>query len=71
MSKIRNNASTDSEAGNLFVGLKGFGRSSPVQKRKAGCHHATARKKWLKEVNIVVTGFCYRSDPIDENGVSF
>ena len=69
MSKIRNNAITDSENGNLCVDLKSSGRSSPVQKRKTGCHHATARLKWLKKVNIVLIGFYYRSDPFDAKGV--
>ena len=34
-----------------------------------GRHHVTARKKWSKEVNIVVMECYYRSNPINENGV--
>lgn len=30
--------------------------------------HLTARKKWLKQVNMVVMECSYRSNPIDQNG---
>ena len=39
------------------------------QQQEPGRHHATARKKWPKEVNIVVMECYYRSNPIDDNGV--
>ena len=45
------------------------GRCSPVQQRGPGRHPATARKKWSKEVNIVVMECYFRSKPLDENGV--
>ena len=32
--------------------------------------YATIRKKWLKKVNILVMECCYRSNHIDENGVT-
>ena len=38
------------------------------QQQVPGRHHATARKKWSKEVNIVVMECYYRSNPIDDNG---
>ena len=39
------------------------------QQQVPGRHHATARKKWPKKVNIVVMECYYRSNPIDDNGV--
>jgi len=45
------------------------GRCSPVQQRGPGRYPATARKKWSKEVNIVVMECYFRSKPLDENGV--
>ena len=43
-------------------------RCFPAQQRGAGCHPATARAKWNKEVNKVVMECFYRSKPFDEEG---
>ena len=39
-----------------------------VQLQESGCHQATARMKWNKEVNKVVMECFYRSKPLDEEG---
>ena len=54
MPKIRKNLNTGSEAGTLCEGPMYPGRCFPTQKRGSGHHHVSARKKWSKEVNIVV-----------------
>ena len=42
---------------------------SLAQQRVPGRHHITAKKRWSKEVNIVIMECYYRSNPIEENGV--
>ena len=44
------------------------GRCSSTQQRQPDCHTATARVKWNKEVNKVVTECFYRNKPFDEEG---
>ena len=44
------------------------GRCSLAQQRGPGRHLATARMRWNKEVNKVVTECFYRSKPFDEEG---
>ena len=44
-------------------------RYSLVKQRGPGRHPATARRKWLKEGNIVVVECYFRSKPLDENGL--
>ena len=56
-------------AGSLCDCLRSPGRCFPVQQRGSGRHHTTARKKWSKEVHIVVMECRYRLNPIVENGV--
>ena len=58
-----------SETGNNSNNGPGAGTGCPVQQRGLDRHHTTARKKWSKEVNILVLECHYRSNPIDENGV--
>ena len=69
MSEIRNNLNTGPGVGTLYEGPRSPGRCSPAQQRRRGGHHVTVRKKWSKEVNIVIMECYYRSKPIDENGV--
>ena len=42
----------------------------PAQQRGPGCHPATVRVKWNKEVNKVMMEMFYRSEPFDEEGKS-
>ena len=44
------------------------GRCFLVQQWQSGCHQATVRIKWNKEVNKVVMEYFYRSKPFDEEG---
>ena len=67
MPEIRNNPNTGPATGTLCEGPRSPARCFPVKQRGLGCHHVTARKKWSKEVNIVVKECCFRSSPIDEN----
>ena len=69
MSEIRNNPNANPGAGTLCEGPRSPSRCSPVQQRGPGRHYATARKKWSKEVNIVVIECYYRSNPISESSV--
>ena len=69
MYEIRNNPNTGPGAGTLCEGPGSPGRCSPAQQRGPSRYHVTARKKWSKEVNIVVMECFYRSNPFDENGV--
>ena len=69
MFEIRNNPNTAPGVGTLYESPRTPGRCSPAQQRGRGEHHVTARKKWSKEVNIVIMECYYRSKPIDENGV--
>ena len=39
------------------------------EQRRPGRNQATARMKWMKEINIVVMECCYSANPFDENGV--
>lgn len=66
MPKIRNNPNTSPRVGILCEGYRSLGR---FKKCGAGRHHLTAWKKWLKEVNIVVMEYYYRSNPVYENEV--
>ena len=45
-----------------------LGRCSLAQQWGSGCHSATARMRWNKEVNKVVMECFYRSKPFDEEG---
>ena len=45
------------------------GRDNVGQQALSGHHHATARKKWSKQVNIVIMECYYKSKPLNETGV--
>ena len=45
------------------------GRDNVRQQALPDRHHAIARKKWSKQVNIVIMGCYYRSKPLNDNGV--
>ena len=70
MPKIRDNSNTGPGTGTLCKAPRSPSRCFPVQQQVPGRHHATARKTWPKEVNIVVMECYSRSNPIDDNGVS-
>ena len=69
-----------SEMSNQNFENNGFNRTRPLRKgslphryllvqlQEPGCHQATARMKWDKEVNKVVMECFYRSKPFDEEG---
>ena len=69
MPEIRNNPNTGPGAGTLCEGPRGPRRCSPAHQQGPGRHYVTARKKWSKELDIVVMKCCYRWNPIDKNGV--
>ena len=69
MPEIRNNPNTSPGAGTLCEGRRGPHRCSPAQQWGPGRHYVTARKKWSKELDIVVMECYYRWNPIDKNGV--
>ena len=44
------------------------GRCSPAQQRRPGRHQVTAKRKWTKELNVVVMECYFLSNPLDVNG---
>ena len=67
--EIRNNPNTGSGAGTFCEGPSSPESFSPIQQWGHCRHHVTARKKWSKEVNIVVMECYYRSNSFEENGI--
>lgn len=44
------------------------GRCPVGEQRGPGCHHATARTGWTKEMNVAVMECYFLSEPVDESG---
>ena len=71
MSEMNINEITDNDVNGAGTSCEGptSGRCPVGEQRGPGRHPITARKKWSKEVNIVVMECYFRSNPIDDNGI--